>query len=284
MQSPLRATRPLLRAVMFAVGFAAAVVAIAALPARAADRDRLQAYLEVTGFGVALDSIALAAADAPVMLGLEASDFGHEWERVAGEVFDTGRMREMALDVLSETLDDEMLGHAAEFYASDLGQRLVAVENASHMREDDDAKRAEGLNLLTEMPEARREVLRDMNAAVDSAGTGVRAVQEIQVRFLLAASYAGVLEYDLDEQALRALMAEGEAELRDQIEASALANAAVTYASLPTDDLRAYVEALEHPVMARVYELMNAVQYEIMANRFEVLAARMVELQPAQEL
>ena len=284
MQSATHATRPLLRAVMFAVGFAAAVVAIAALPARAADRDRLEAYLEVTGFGVALDSIALAAADAPVMLGLEASDFGHEWERVAREVFDTGRMREMALDVLSQTLDDEMLGHAAEFYASDLGQRLVAVENASHMREDDDAKRAEGLNLLTEMPEARREVLRDMNAAVDSAGTGVRAVQEIQVRFLLAASYAGVLEYDLDEQALRALMAEGEAELRAQIEASALANAAVTYASLPTEDLRAYVEALEHPVMARVYELMNAVQYEIMANRFEVLAARMVELQPAQEL
>lgn len=284
MQSPLHATRPLLRAVMFAVAFAAAVVTIAALPARAADRDRLQAYLEVTGFGVALDSIALAAADAPAMLALSATHFGHEWERVAAEVFETERMRDMALDVLSETLDDEMLAHAAEFYASDLGQRLVTVENASHMREDDDAKRAEGLELLTEMPEARREVLRDMNAAVDSAGTGVRAVQEIQVRFLLAASYAGVLEYDLDEQALRALMAEGEAELRAQIEASALANAAATYASLSTEDLRAYVEALEHPVMARVYELMNAVQYEIMANRFEVLAARMAELQPAQEL
>ncbi|MEQ8901809.1 MAG: DUF2059 domain-containing protein [Roseovarius sp.] len=284
MQNPLLATKPLLRAVVFAVGFVAVVGTIAALPARAADRDRLEAYLEVTGFGVALDSIALAAADAPAMLGLEASDFGSEWERVAKEVFDTDRMREMALDMLSETLSDEMLSHAAEFYASDLGQRLVAVENASHMREDDDAKRADGLDLMTEMPEDRREVLRDMNAAVDSAGTGVRAVQEIQVRFLLAASYAGVLYYDLDEQALRALMAEGEAELRAQIEASALANAAATYASLSTEDLRAYVEALEHPTMARVYELMNAVQYEIMANRFEVLAARMAELQPAQEL
>jgi hypothetical protein len=269
---------------MLSAAFVAAVISAATMPARAADRDRLEAYLEVTGFGVALDSIALAAADAPAMLGLEASDFGYEWERVAREVFDTDRMRETALDMLSETLSDEMLSHAAEFYASDLGQRLVAVENASHMREDDDAKRDEGLELLTEMPEDRREVLRDMNAAVDSAGTGVRAVQEIQVRFLLAASYAGMLDYDLDEQALRALMAEGEAELRAQIEASALANAAATYASLSTEDLRAYVEALEHPVMARVYELMNAVQYEIMANRFEVLAARMAELQPAQEL
>lgn len=284
MSRPRLAPRSLLLVPMLFAACVAAVTGAATMPARAADRDRLEAYLEVTGFGVALDSIALAAADAPVMLGLSASDFGHEWERVAAEVFEAERMRDMALDVLSETLDDEMLAHAAEFYASDLGQRLVAVENASHMREDDNAKRAEGLDLLTEMPEARREVLRDMNAAVDSAGTGVRAVQEIQVRFLLAASYAGVLDYDLDEHALRALMAEEEAELRAQIKASALTNAAVTYASLPTEDLRAYVQALEHPVMARVYELMNAVQYEIMANRFEVLAARMAELQPAQEL
>lgn len=275
---------PVLRAGLGVVLLLCAMLGAVSGPTRAADRDRLEAYLEVTGFGVALDSIALAAADAPAMLGLEASDFGFEWERVAREVFDTDRMRETALDMLSETLSDEMLTHTAEFYASDLGQRLVVVENASHLREDDEAKRTDGLDLLTDMPEARRAVLRDMNAAVDSAGTGVRAVQEIQVRFLLAASYAGVLDYDLDEQGLRALMAEGEDDLRAEIEASALANAAATYQSLPTEDLRAYVEALEHPVMARVYELMNAVQYEIMANRFEVLAARMAELQPAQEL
>ena len=36
--------------------------------------------------------------------------------------------------------------------------------------------------------------------------------------------------------------------------------------------------------MQRVYELMNAIQYEIMANRFEVLAARMAEMHPGQEL
>ena len=29
---------------------------------------------------------------------------------------------------------------------------------------------------------------------------------------------------------------------------------------------------------------MNAIQYEIMANRFEVLAARMAEMHPGQEL
>jgi hypothetical protein len=218
------------------------------------------------------------------MLGLSASDFGQGWSTLADEVFETARMREMGLSILEEAMDDEMLGHAAEFYASDLGQRLVLVENAAHLHEDDDAKRAEGEALLAAMPPERVEVLRAMNAAVDSAGTGVRAVQEIQVRFLLAASYAGVLESEIDETMLRALLAEDEDELRESLRASALASAAYTYQSLPIEDLRAYVAALEHPTMARVYELMNAVQYEIMANRFEVLAARMRGLTPAQEL
>lgn len=260
------------------------VVMLATLPLRAAERERLEAFLEVTGFGVALDSIALAAADAPAMLGLSASDFGQGWSALADEVFDTGRMRGMGLDILGQAMDDEMLTHGAEFYASDLGQRLVAVENASHLHEDDDAKRAEGEALLARMAPQRAEVLDALNTAVDSADTGVRAVQEIQVRFLLAASYAGMLESELDEETLRAVLEEGEAELRESLRASALANAAYTYQELSTEDLRAYVAALEHPVMARVYELMNAVQYEIMANRFEALAVRMTDLQPAQEL
>lgn len=257
---------------------------VAAGTARAADRDRLEAFLDVTGFGVALDSIALAAADAPAMLGLTASDFGTSWTRLAGEVFDTGKMREMGIELLSGTLDDATLEHAAEFYASDLGQRLVAVENAAHLRADDAAKRAEGEALLAEMDEERIDILAAMDVAIDSGDTGVRAVQEIQLRFLLAASYAGVLGYEIDEDALRAILAEGEADLRESLKASALANAAATYQVLSTEDLRAYVTALEHPLMQRVYALMNAVQYEIMANRFEALAVRMADLQPAQEL
>ena len=202
---------------------AVVMVALIAGPLRAADRARLEAFLEVTGFGVALDSIALSASGAPAMLGLSASDFGQGWSTLADEVFETARMREMGLSILEEAMDDEMLGHAAEFYASDLGQRLVLVENAAHLHEDDDAKRAEGEALLAAMPPERVDVLRAMNAAVDSAGTGVRAVQEIQVRFLLAASYAGVLESEIDETMLRALLAEDEDELRESLRASALA-------------------------------------------------------------
>ena len=66
--------------------------------------------------------------------------------------------------------------------------------------------------------------------------------------------------------------------------ASALAAAAYTYQDFSREDLQAYLEALETPEMQTVYQLMNAVQYEIMANRFEVLAGRMAEMHPGQEL
>ncbi|MCR9115030.1 MAG: hypothetical protein NXH84_17250, partial [Rhodobacteraceae bacterium] len=115
-------------------------------------------------------------------------------------------------------------------------------------------------------------------------GTAVRAVQEIQVRFLMAASNAGVLDAVLDEGALRALLKEGEDELRLSLQRSALANAAYTYQDFSLAELEAYLAALEDPRMQKVYELMNAVQYEIMANRFEALALRMADMHPGQEL
>lgn len=264
----------------------AAALFIAVTPARAADRDRLEAFLQVTGFDVALESIKLSAEAAPTMLGVDPGIFGSEWTRLSSEVFDVPEMHEMALDILSQTLTDDLLTHAAEFYASDLGQRLVEVENASHMHEDDDAKRAEGRELVgqwVQNADPRLEIVKRMNAAVDD-GSNVRAFQEIQYRFLLAASAAGVVNLRVDPEDLRAMLAQDEDRLRLALKESGLASAAYTYKTISDDDLTSYTVALEHPQMQEVYVLMNAVQYEIMANRFEILAERMASLQPGEEL
>ncbi|MEM8776721.1 MAG: DUF2059 domain-containing protein [Pseudomonadota bacterium] len=261
-------------------------MSLTAAQSQVADRERLEAFMKVTGFDVATESIALAAGDAPILLGMTTSDFGSDWKRVADEVFDTGVMNDMAVEILSATLTDDLLAHAAEFYATDLGQRLVEVENASHLA-DDTLKQEEGRALVAKGVEAadpRINILRKLNLAVDSSGTAVRAVQEIQVRFLMAASRSGILNQELDEDTLRAAMKESEPALRVELQSSALAGAAFTYREFSEDDLQAYLDALEHPDMQQVYELMNAVQYEIMANRFEALASRMSELHPGQEL
>ncbi|MEX0366239.1 MAG: hypothetical protein AB3N22_09245, partial [Ruegeria sp.] len=57
------------------LGFAALLLTLAtAVSAAAADRVKLQEFLEVTGFDVALESIRLSAGSAPEMLGLQAED------------------------------------------------------------------------------------------------------------------------------------------------------------------------------------------------------------------
>ncbi|MEM6660265.1 MAG: hypothetical protein AAF625_19425, partial [Pseudomonadota bacterium] len=72
--------------------------------------------------------------------------------------------------------------------------------------------------------------------------------------------------------------------MRQSMQLSALAGAAYTYQDFSDADVDAYVAALEQPLMQEVYELLNAIQYEIMAMRFEILAARMAELHPAQDI
>ena len=265
----------------------ALVLLLQALPLRAADTERLEAFLEITGFDVALESIRLSADSAPQMLGLQAEDFGSEWSRLVGEVFDTDLMHGMALSILGETLSDELLTHAADFYATELGQRLVVAENASHLKEDDALKSESGeaiIGGLVSIGSPRVELLKRLNGASDVEDNSVKAIQEVQVRFLMAAAAAGVIELQMDEPDLRAALESQEGEMRTSIKANALANSAYTYQAFSDAELTAYAEALEDPRMQKVYALMNAVQYEIMANRFEEVATRLSDMQPSQDL
>lgn len=282
---PVSGLRPALAGLVLLVF--AALIWVAPRPAAAAERGRIEAFLQVTGFDVALDSIAFSAGAAPKMLGIDPGAFGSEWSRLTREVFDTAVMRELALDILEPTLQDDWLDHAATFYAGDLGQKLVAAENAAHMDEDDAAKKAEGARLLAQLRDSdapRVALLERMNAAIDGTDASLRALQEIQFRFLMAASAAGVVELRLDADALRALLAEKSGEMRESIRASALAGAAYTYRDFTDAEIEAYAVALEAPEMRRVYELLSAVQYEVMANRFEALAQRMSGLRPGEDI
>lgn len=255
--------------------------------AQAKDRAEVERFLNVTGFDVSLDSIRLSARSAPMMLGLDADDFGYQWTLLANDIFASEIMREMALDMLSEALSAELLEHAVGFYASELGERLVEVENASHLSDDNELKSESGAAIvdgLIRIGSPRIELLKRMNAASDAAGTSVRAIQEVQVRFLMAAAGAGVIELSLDEADLREMLRNEEAELRFSLQASGLAGAAYTYQAFSDSEVEEYTKALENPKMQKIYDLMNAVQFSIMADRYEELAVRMATLQPSEDL
>ena len=272
--------KTLFTATAFAVSMAASSVV-------AAENERLENFLTVTGFDVALESIRLTASSAPAMIGLDADDFGVQWTTLVDDVFDTAQMHDMAVEILEETLSDDLLDHAVAFYESDLGKRLVVVENASHMKEDEELKTESGEAIvagLLKLGSPRLEELKRLNAATGSEDASIHAIQEVQVRFLMAAASAGVIDLPLDEEDLRQNLKSREGEMRRSLQIAGLSGSAYTYQAFSDDEITAYADALEHPKMQEVYALMNAVQFEIMADRYEAMASGMSALQPSQEL
>ncbi|MEM9968803.1 MAG: DUF2059 domain-containing protein [Pseudomonadota bacterium] len=255
--------------------------------ARASQDRELEIFLDVTGFDVVLESLRLSAEIAPEMLGLESDDFGAEWSRLVVEVFEPQLIQGMALDILSQTLDDDLREHAVRFYGSDLGRRLVAVENKSHITEDQALKTESGQSILEglrRIDSPRIDILQRLNDASNVNDGSVRAIQEVQIRFLMAAAAAGVIELRMEEADLREAMRSQQDELRAAIRAGGLADAAYTYQAFSDEEMSTYADALSEPDMQTVYALMNAIQFEIMADRFEEIAQRLALMQPSQDL
>lgn len=276
----------MIRAGLLVLTLCAAIVTIAK-PSDAQNTDRLEAFLSATGFDVALESMKLTASGAPAMIGVEAENFGLQWTALVADIFDAQKMHDMAIDILSQTLEDDLMIHAVDFYTSDLGARLLVVENASHMKDDDELKAESGQAIvagLVQIGSPRLEELKRLNDAVGSEDASIHAIQEVQVRFLMAAAAAGVIELRMDETDLRENLKRQEGEMRRNMKVNGLAASAYTYQSFSDDEISAYAAALEHPKMQKVYALMNAVQFEIMADRYEQMALAMSELRPTQEL
>ena len=258
----------------------------AVMPAKAADRAQIAEFMAVTGFDVALESMRLSARDAPTMLGLDVDDFGLSWSRLADRVFEPEALKSDALEILDKALTEDVLAHATGFYGSKLGQKLVAAENESHTLDFED-REAEGLRLaqaLTARGSPQPQYFLDMAQSIGYVGATINAYREVQVRFLMAASLAGLIDQRFDEVDLRAMLAQQDDEVRQAMADNLIVANAFTYRDFTDREMEIYRDALAMPQMMEVYELMNAIHFTIMADRFERMAVEMVKLTPTQEL
>ena len=256
------------------------------MPAKAADRTKIAQFMAVTGFDVALESMRLSARDAPTMLGLDADDFGLSWSRLADRIFEPEALKNDALEILDNALTDDVLAHATQFYGSKLGQRLVTAENESHGLEFED-REAEGARLaqaLSARGSPQPQYFLDMAESIGYVGATIKAYREVQVRFLMAASLAGLIDQRFDEVDLRAMLAQQDDEVRRAMVENLIVANAFTYRDFTDSEIEIYRDALAMPQMMEVYELMNAIHFTIMADRFERMALEMVNLTPTQEL
>ena len=262
------------------------VIILTAFPLYGADRDKIKAFMKVTGFDVSLESMRVSAGDAPAMLGMDSADFGRSWKLTADELFSPDSLKEDALDILQQALSDDVLLHASEFYASDLGRRLVTAENLSHF-EDSELKKQQGEILLVgllDRASSQPQYFRDMAKDIGAIDSGIRSFREVQVRFIMAAMGSGLIEQRLDEPDLRNMLAKEDASIKEQMLKNIVIANSYTYRDFTDLEIAKYQGALSTDEMKEVYELMNAIHFAIMADRYERLAVEMVKLHPLQEL
>lgn len=254
--------------------------------ATAAERADYENFLKVTGFDVSITSMQQGAMSGPGVTGDAPDAFGLQYTALAKKVFDPQLMLDRAIEMMGAVMPDDLLSKGQAFYASALGQRIVQAENASHMAPDDQ-RYAEGQKVLDDLSANDMARVDDYGAMMDAIGgidSSVRAVEEIQVRYLLAAMAAGTEDFNYSEQDLRALVKEQEPQIRKNIAVYSMLTAAYAYRDFTDAEVHAYREALEQPAMRQVYEILNAVQFEVMAERYEALAAELAKLQPQQSL
>lgn len=266
--------------------FVVAAAGLWAVAAPAADREDLRDFLEVTGFDVAITSMQQGAMAGPGIAGDAPDAFGRQYIALAERIFDPELMLERTVDIMEGVMPDNLVEHGIAFYGSELGQRLVEAENESHMT-DDEVRYAEGEALLEALTDEAPGRIEDLGAMMDAIGgidSSVRSVVEVQVRYLTAAISAGTVDIDYSEEELRALIAEQIPEIRQNIAVYSMLGAVYAYRDFSDDDVRAYREALEEPEMQQVYELLNAIQFEVMAERYETLAGELSGLTPEQEI
>jgi hypothetical protein len=268
------------------LSFSLFVVILTAFPLYGADRDKIKAFMKVTGFDVSLESMRVSAGDAPAMLGLDSADFGRSWKLTADELFSPDSLKEDALDILQQALSDDVLLHASEFYASDLGRRLVSAENLSHFADSEVKKQQGGILLvgLLDRASPQPQYFRDMAKDIGAIDSGIRSFREVQVRFIMAAMGSGLIEQRLDEPDLRNMLAKEDASIKEQMLKNIVIANAYTYRDFTDREIAKYRGALSTDEMKEVYELMNAIHFAIMADRYERLAVKMVKLHPLQEL
>ena len=258
----------------------------AVVPSSAADRNAIETFMKVTGFDVSLESMRVSASDAPAMLGLDAADFGVSWKRIADELFEPESLKNDAVGILQQALSENVLVHASEFYASELGIRLVKAENLSHF-EDSDQKKIDGELILAELLDRsspQPQYFREMADSIGALESGIRSFREVQVRFIMAAMGAGLIDRQIDEAGLRSMLAQQDAEIKTNMLQSLIIANSYTYRNFTDLEIAQYRDALATDEMKEVYELMNAIHFALMADRYEQMALKMVKLHPLQEL
>lgn len=222
-----------------------------AVSSRAADSD-------VTELSAALQLPEVFAVMTEEGLGygreLEADMFpgsgGARWNEAVAGIYETGRMVDGFSEAFEAALDTSggNVSSMLEFFSSDLGRRVVALEISARRalldEAVDEASRAK-LDEMRETGDPRLELIEEFVSVNDLVDANVTGGLNANYAFYLGLADAGALPSAMSEDEIIGEIWGQEADIRDETEIWILSYLAMAYAPLSDEEIGEYIDFSE---------------------------------------
>lgn len=222
-----------------------------AVSSRAADSD-------VTELSAALQLPEVFAVMTEEGLGygreLEADMFpgsgGARWNEAVAGIYETGRMVDGFSEAFEAALDTSggNVSSMLDFFSSDLGRRVVALEISARRalldEAVDEASRAK-LDEMRETGDPRLELIEEFVSVNDLVDANVTGGLNANYAFYLGLADAGALPSAMSEDEIIGEIWGQEADIRDETEIWILSYLAMAYAPLSDEEIGEYIDFSE---------------------------------------
>lgn len=227
----------------FLLTASALFAALAALPLRAADIDRLY---DAVGLPQVLEIMRLEGIAYGGDLAQDLFDGrgSGRWERLVADIYDLDEMEAAVREELSAGLTGADTGAMLDFFESERGRRIIELEISARRALLDDTIEDASRDALDRMildEDPLLDKLETFVAANDLVDSNVVGAMNSNVAFYTGLAEGGAFPGEMTESEILSDVWRQEPEIRDETEAWLYSYLAMAYKPLPEEDLDAYI-------------------------------------------
>ncbi|MDJ0994150.1 MAG: DUF2059 domain-containing protein [Dinoroseobacter sp.] len=170
---------------------------------------------------------------------------GERWDAMVSDIYDADRMMETFVDGFVENFDEEFYAPVEDFYASEIGKEVVALELATREAFLEDGVEDAAKEAISEFEESRPETFGqiaefiELNNLIDE---NVIGALNANYAFMTGLSDGGGFPTELTQNQILGDVWAQEAEIRQNSTEWLYAYLLMAYSSLPSEQMEEYLE------------------------------------------
>lgn len=213
----------------------------------AAATPRAEAVLSSLGVERMIEMMRLEGLDygADLAEDLFPGQGGPRWGGIVEDIYDTTRMMEVFTEGFVESFDEEYLAEVEDFYASDLGKEVVALELATREAFLEEGVEDAARDAITDFQQNRPETYGQISEFIEVNNLideNVIGALNANLAFMTALSDGGGFPTELTQNQILTDVWAQEAEIRQNSTEWLYAYLLMAYSSLSQDQMETYLE------------------------------------------